>query len=116
MVRIARIYEAAGKDDGWRVLVERVGPRGVKREKAREDEWRKEGALSDELRKGISHKTERWAKFERRYRAELAKKKELIQMLAAMEKKHGTVTLLFGAKDREHNQAVVLCKVLKAKA
>ena len=116
MLRIARIYEAAGNDDGWRVLVDRLWPRGVKKEKARVDEWMKEVAPSDELRKWFGHKAERWAEFERRYRAELAKKKELIQMLAAMEKKHGTVTLLFGAKDREHNQAVVLCKLLKAKA
>jgi len=116
MVRIARIYEAAGKDDGWRVLVDRLWPRGVKKEKARVDEWMKQVAPSDELRKWFGHKAERWKEFERRYRAELAKKKELIQILAAMENKHGTVTLLFGAKDREHNQAVVLCQVLKAKA
>jgi len=116
MLRIARIYEAAGNDDGWRVLVDRLWPRGVKKEKARVDEWMKEVAPSDELRKWFGHRAERWAEFERRYRAELAKKKALIRMLAAMEKKHGTVTLLFGAKDHEHNQAVVLCKVLKAKA
>ena len=97
------------------MLVDRLWPRGVKKEKARVDEWMKEVAPSDELRKWFGHQAERWVEFERRYRAELAKKKELIQMLAAMEKKHGTVTLLFGAKDREHNQAVVLCKVLKAK-
>jgi len=86
MVGIARIYDAAGKDDGWRVLVDRLWPRGVKKEKARVDEWMKEVAPSDELRKWFGHQAERWAEFERRYRAELAKKKELIQMLAAMEK------------------------------
>src|SRR5262245_129881 len=116
MVRIARIYEAAGKDDGWRVLVDRLWPRGIKKEKARVDEWMKEVAPSGELRKWFGHKPERWAEFARRYRSELAKKKEMMQRLAAMERKHGTLTLLFGAKDREHNQAVVLRDVLKAKA
>ncbi|HKF25653.1 MAG TPA: DUF488 family protein [Candidatus Acidoferrum sp.] len=116
MVRIARIYEAPTQQDGWRVLVDRLWPRGVKKEKARLDEWMKEVAPSDDLRKWFAHKAERWAEFERRYRAELGTKKELIKILAAMEKKHGTITLLFGAKDSEHNQAVVLRNVLKAKA
>ena len=116
MVRIARIYEAPTQQDGWRVLVDRLWPRGVKKEKARLDEWMKEVAPSDDLRKWFAHKAERWAEFERRYRAELGRKKELIKILAAMEKKHGTITLLFGAKDSEHNQAVVLRNVLKAKA
>jgi uncharacterized protein YeaO (DUF488 family) len=116
MVRIARIYEAPGKQDGWRVLVDRLWPRGMKKEKARLDEWMKEIAPSDELRKWFAHKAGRWAEFERRYRAELAKKKELIEILAAKENKHGTITLLFGAKDGEHNQAVVLRNVLRGKA
>lgn len=115
MVRIARIYESARHDDGWRVLVDRLWPRGVKKEKARVNEWMKEVAPSDRLRKWFGHKAQRWEQFERRYRAELAKKKEMIGRLAAMEKKHGTLTLLFGAKDREHNQAVVLRNVLKGK-
>ena len=116
MVRIARVYEAPTKQDGWRVLVDRLWPRGVKKEKARLDEWMKEVAPSDELRRWFGHKAERWAEFERRYRAELGRKTELIKTLAAMERKHGTITLLFGAKDGEHNQAVVLRDVLKARA
>jgi uncharacterized protein YeaO (DUF488 family) len=115
MVRIARIYEAPTKEDGWRVLVDRLWPRGVKKEKARVDEWMKDVAPSDQLRKWFGHKAARWAEFEKRYRTELAQKKELTQLLAAREKKHGSITLLFGAKDREHNQAVVLRNVLKAK-
>jgi uncharacterized protein YeaO (DUF488 family) len=116
MVRIARIYEPPTKNDGWRVLVDRLWPRGVKKEKARVDEWMKEIAPSNELRKWFGHKVERWAEFQKRYRADLVKKKELLQTLRAMERKHRTITLLYGAKDEEHNQAVVLRDVLKGKA
>ena len=116
MVRIARIYEPPTKNDGWRVLVDRLWPRGVKKETARVDEWMKEIAPSNELRKWFAHKAERWAEFQERYRAELAKKKEFVETLRAMERKHGAITLLFTAKDEGHNQAVVLREILKAKA
>src|SRR5262245_5326653 len=115
MIRIARVYAPPGKRDGWRVLVDRLWPRGLTKQAAQVDEWMKEIAPSNELRKWFGHKPERWTEFQNRYRAELAKKKELIEMLRAMEKKHGTVTLLFGAKDEERNQAVVLRDFLKAK-
>ena len=116
MIRIARIYEPRGKQDGWRVLVDRLWPRGLKKEAAQIDEWMKEIAPSDALRKWFAHKPERWPEFQRRYRAELAKKKELIGRLREFEREHGTVTLLFGAKDEEHNQAVALRNVLRGKA
>jgi len=116
MIRIARIYEPPRKNDGWRVLVDRLWPRAVKKETAKVNEWMKEIAPSNELRKWFGHKPERWAEFQKRYRAELATKKELVEILRGIEKEHGTVTLLFGAKDEEHNQAVVLRDVLKAKA
>ena len=115
MVRVKRIYEAPGNNDGWRVLVDRLWPRGVKKEKAHLDEWMKEIAPSNELRKWFGHKIGRWSEFQERYRAELAKNKELVAKLRAIEKSHGTITLLFGAKDEEHNQAVVLCGLLQAK-
>ena len=116
MVRIARIYLPPGKKDGLRVLVDRLWPRGVKKEKAQVDEWMKEIAPSNELRKWFGHKPERWTEFQKRYRAELVKNKELVRTLRAMERRQGTITLLFGAKDQEHNQAVVLRDFLKAKA
>ena len=116
MLWIKRIYEPAGKKDGCRILVDRLWPRGLKKEAARVDEWMKEIAPSNALRKWFGHKPERWAEFQKRYRGELVKKKELLQTLRAMERKHGTVTLLFGAKDEEHNQAVVLRNALKAKS
>jgi uncharacterized protein YeaO (DUF488 family) len=113
MVGIARVYQPRTKNDGWRVLVDRLWPRGVKKETAHVDEWMKDIAPSNELRKWFGHKSERWGEFQKRYRAELAKKKELIKTLRAMERKHGKITLLFGAKDPERNQAVILRDLLK---
>jgi uncharacterized protein YeaO (DUF488 family) len=115
MIRMARVYEPPGKRDGWRVLVDRLWPRGLKKRAAKVDEWMKEVAPSNELRKWFGHKPEHWAEFKKRYRGELAKKKYLIESLRALERKHGTLTLLFGAKDEQHNQAEVLCELLKAK-
>lgn len=115
MIRIARVYEAPGKSDGWRVLVDRLWPRGLKKDAAKADEWMKEIGPSDGLRKWFGHEPERWAEFQKRYRAELAKKKDLVARIRQSEREHGTVTLLFGSKDKEHNQAVVLRDLLKAK-
>ena len=116
MIRTKRIYQPPGQVTGWRVLVDRLWPRGVKKEAAKLDEWMKEIGPSDTLRKWFGHKTERWPEFQKRYRTELKKKADLIEKLRQAEKEHGTVTLLFGAKDEEHNQAVVLRDVLKAKS
>jgi uncharacterized protein YeaO (DUF488 family) len=113
MVRVKRVYEKADKQDGWRVLVDRLWPRGVKKEAAHADVWMKEVAPSDALRKWFGHEPAKWVEFQRTYRAELAQKKELLAELRKMAKDHGTLTLLFGAKDQEHNQAVVLAQVLK---
>lgn len=115
MVKIKRIYEKPAREDGRRVLVDRLWPRGMKREAARIDAWMKDVAPSDALRKWFGHEPEKWSEFQRRYRGELAKKKEMIAELKKMEKQHGTLTLLFGAKDEEHNQAVALARILKAR-
>ena len=115
MIRIARIYEPAQKSDGWRVLVDRLWPRGIKKENAHVDLWMKDIAPSEALREWFGHKPERWTEFQRRYRAELSKKKELVAELKRAEKMHGKLTLLFGARDKEHNQAVVLLHMLKNK-
>ncbi len=113
MFRVKRVYEPAGREDGWRVLVDRLWPRGLTKKKARVDEWVKEIAPSDALRKMFHHEALAWPEFERRYRAELAKKSEELSSLKKMEKEHETVTLLFGAKDEKRNQAVVLAEILK---
>jgi uncharacterized protein YeaO (DUF488 family) len=115
MIQIARIYLPAKKSHGCRVLVDRLWPRGLKKEDAHVDLWLKEIAPSDALRKWFGHRPERWTEFQKRYRTELAKKKDLLAELARAKKKHGTVTLLFAAKDEEHNQAVVLRNLLKNK-
>jgi uncharacterized protein YeaO (DUF488 family) len=115
LIRIARIYEPIGKRDGWRVLVDRLWPRGVSRDAAHVDYWAKEIAPSDALRRWFAHKPERWPEFRKRYRAELTKKKELIESLRKLQREHGKLTLLFGAKDKRHNQAVVLQDLLKGK-
>ena len=113
MVRIKRVYEKADARDGWRVLVDRLWPRGMKKEVAKIDLWMKDVAPSDALRKSFHHNAMKWPDFEKKYKAELTKKKEWLAELKKLEKEHGTLTLLFGARDPEHNQAAVLAEALK---
>jgi len=113
MLRIKRVYDKPAKDDGWRVLVDRLWPRGMKKEAAKIDLWMKDIAPSDALRKSFCHDVKKWPGFQTKYRAELLKRKDLLAELKKIEKEHGTLTLLFGAKDEEHNQAVVLAEVVK---
>ena len=113
MIRIKRVYEKADAKDGFRVLVDRLWPRGMKKEAAKIDLWMKDVAPSDALRKSFHHDPMKWPNFEKKYQAELKTKKEWVAELHKLEKQHGTVTLLFGARDLEHNQAVVLAKLLK---
>ena len=113
MVRVKRVYEKAEARDGWRVLVDRLWPRGMKKEAAKIDLWMKDVAPSDTLRKWFGHDAKKWGDFQKKYRAELKEKAELLAELKKLEKEHGTLTLLFGARDEGHNQAVVLAEVLK---
>ncbi|MGQ0695971.1 MAG: DUF488 domain-containing protein [Nitrospiraceae bacterium] len=114
MIRVKRIYEAATKADGKRFLVDRLWPRGVTRGAARLDGWLKDAAPSDELRRWFGHEPAKWEEFRRRYLAELDRKPEAYRPL--LETAHaGTVTLLFGAKDEEHNNAVALREFLAPK-
>ena len=113
MVRVKRVYEKAETGDGFRVLVDRLWPRGMKKEDAKIDLWMKDVAPSDALRKSYHHEALKWPDFETKYRVELKKKKEWIAKLQRLEKEHKTLTLLFGARDPEHNQAVILAEALK---
>ncbi|HKV64093.1 MAG TPA: DUF488 family protein [Candidatus Acidoferrum sp.] len=113
MIRVKRVYEKPAKEDGFRVLVDRLWPRGMKKEAAKVDLWMKDVAPSDKLRKSFHHEVMKWDDFEKKYQAELRDKKENLAELNRLEKEHGTVTLLFGAKDEEHNQAVLVAKALK---
>lgn len=111
-IRIKRVYEAPAASDGFRVLVDRVWPRGVSREHAAIDLWMKEIAPSTELRKWFGHEPERWQGFAERYRAELADKAELTEQLRAEAQKR-PLTLVYSARDESHNQAVVLKEALE---
>jgi uncharacterized protein YeaO (DUF488 family) len=115
MISTKRVYEKPAKEDGFRVLVDRLWPRGLTKEKARVDFWMKEIGPSDELRKWFHHEAGEWSDFEKKYRAELTKKKELLAEIKRLEKEHGKVTLLFGSKDEKQNQAVVLASLLHGK-
>jgi len=114
-VRIKRAYEPADDGDGYRVLVDRLWARGVSKEKAHLDAWIKEIAPSTELRRWFGHDPARWDEFQRRYRAELAEpeRRQLVEALAERAT-HGPVTLIYGARDTAHNEAVVLCAIVRA--
>ena len=115
MFRRKRVYEKPSPDDGYRVLVDRLWPRGMSRAKARLDEWMQDIAPSTEVRERFGHDQARWDEFRAAYESELSEKPERISQLRELEEKHGTVTLLYGAKDEEHNNAVVLMEVLGAR-
>jgi uncharacterized protein YeaO (DUF488 family) len=115
MIRIKRVYEEPEEGDGYRVLVDRLWPRGMTKERAKVDLWMKEIAPSDALRKWFGHEPEKWAEFAKRYRAELQKKGDLLKEAKRLEREHGTVTLLFGRKDEKQNQAVLIAAALKGK-
>jgi uncharacterized protein YeaO (DUF488 family) len=111
-VRVKRVRARPSDDDGHRVLVDRLWPRGVSREKAKLDEWLPDVGPSDELRKWFGHDPERFEEFRRRYVEELRARSGLLTDLRRRAR-DGTVTLLFAAKDEEHNNAVVLADVLR---
>ncbi|HTG80791.1 MAG TPA: DUF488 domain-containing protein [Geobacteraceae bacterium] len=111
MVGIKRIYEPPVPEDGKRILVDRLWPRGLSKDDARLDEWLKEVAPSDELRRWFGHDPAKWEEFRRRYRQELKTQGEILERLRN-EARKGTVTLLFAAKDEERNNAVVLKEML----
>lgn len=110
MVKIKRVYESPS-DDGKRILVDRLWPRGVTKEKASVDIWLKDIAPSTSLRKWFGHNPEKWEEFKKRYFDELKNNKEQVSRLED-EIKKGTVTLIYSAKDEVHNQAVVLKDLL----
>jgi uncharacterized protein YeaO (DUF488 family) len=115
MIQIKRIYAPAQKDDGYRILVDRLWPRGLSKEKARIDLWLKEIGPSNELRKWFGHNDNKWNEFKEKYRDELQEetKQELLRKMLRLEKEKGTITLLFSAKNTDHNNAVALNELLK---
>ena len=115
MICVKRVYEKPVKEDGFRLLVDRLWPRGMTKERARVDLWMKEIAPSDALRKWFGHDQEKWGEFVKRYRGELARKKELLAEVKRLEKEHGKVTLLYGRNDEIRNQAVLIAAALKGR-
>lgn len=105
-VRIKRIYEPASKSDGFRVLVDRIWPRGVSRAHAQLDLWQKDVAPSTQLRRWFGHKPERWQEFRRRYRAELKANPALADLRNLSRQR--SITLLYAAHDQKHNHALIL--------
>ena len=110
---IKRIYEDPLRSDGFRVLVDRLWPRGISRRSANLDDWQPELAPSTKLRKWFGHEPERWNEFRQRYRAELARKHALIDPLR-VRALDGRVTLVYAAKDPAHNHALVLKQFIEA--
>ncbi len=113
MIRVKRIYESPGPEpgDGKRILVDRLWPRGLRKDAVIIDEWKKELAPSKELRKWFGHDPAKWEEFKKRYRQELEDRKGLLEEMRR-EARHGTVTILYGAKDTEHNNGVALKEFL----
>ena len=111
-IRIKRIYRAARVSDGKRILVDRLWPRGVAKDRARLFDWYKDIAPSDALRHWFHANPEQWQEFSTRYRAELATHEDLLRELAGYARE-GVVTLLYASKDEEHNNAIVLRDYLR---
>ena len=112
MIRTKRVYDPPSGEDGQRILVDRLWPRGLTKERARIDLWLKEIAPSDDLRKRFHHDPALWDEFRRRYRRELSEKPELVRELKNRAES-GTVTLVYAARDERHNNAVALKELLE---
>src|SRR6185437_16055576 len=113
MIKIKRAYEKPTEDDGYRILVDRLWPRGVAKNKAKIDLWLKQESPSNELRKWFSHDSEKWNEFKKKYHFELKSEKISLQKIKQIEKENKIVTLVYAAKDDRHNNAIVLADELK---
>src|SRR5438046_235355 len=112
MIKCKRVYENPSPEDGLRVLVERLWPRGLTKKRAAVDLWLKDVAPSPELRQWFGHDPARWEQFQERYRQELRQKKDVVRLLK-QKAKEGSVTLVYAARDEEHNGALVLKRFLQ---
>lgn len=112
-IRVKRIYEPPEPVDGYRLLVDRIWPRGVSKQRASLDDWMKEVGPSSELRHWFAHDVSRWLEFKQRYDAELDARQDLVAEILSLARDR-TVTLLYSARDQDHNQAVALAAYLAA--
>jgi uncharacterized protein YeaO (DUF488 family) len=115
-IRLKRVYDPPGEEDGYRVLVERLWPRGIAKERARLGLWLKDAGASPELRTWFGHDPARWEEFRRRYFIELRSRPEMVRELRRILRDHDTVTFLFGARDEVHNNAAALKEYLEKEA
>ena len=111
-IKIKRAYEPIARSDGFRILVDRLWPRGIKKQDAHFDLWLKEVAPSDELRKWFNHEPEKWEAFRKKYLTELQLSPATEELIEQVQQ-HTTVTLVYSAKDEQHNQAVVIKEFLE---
>lgn len=114
MIKIKRVYEQPTKDDGFRILVDRLWARGLTKEKAQINLWLKDIAPSNELRKWYNHDPKKWNSFKEKYRKELEGKEELLIQIKKLEKEYNTVTLLFSSKEEKLNNAAALTEIIKS--
>jgi uncharacterized protein YeaO (DUF488 family) len=114
MIQLKRVYEKPSRKDGLRILVDRLWPRGLTKERAAVSLWLKDVAPSSELRKWFGHDPAKWKQFQVRYRKELREKKDALKLLKEKGHDH-TITLVYGARDEQHNEALVLRKILEGR-
>lgn len=112
MLKIKRVYDDVSNQDGKRILIDRVWPRGIKKEELKHDEWYKDIAPSTELRKWFDHDEEKWTDFKKKYKKELESHQDTLEDIRKDADGHN-VTLLYAAKDEKHNHAIVLKEVLE---
>jgi len=116
MLKIKRVYDEPEKNDDFRILVDRLWPRGLTKQRASVDLWLKDVAPSNELRTWFSHDPAKWSEFQKKYKAELKEKSAILDSIQTLEKEKKSITLVYGAKDTKHNNAVVLKDVLDEKS
>ncbi|SEA44486.1 Uncharacterized conserved protein YeaO, DUF488 family [Arachidicoccus rhizosphaerae] len=112
IINLKRAFQPASADDGWRILVDRLWPRGINKDRAAIKLWYKVIAPSIELRKSFGHEVEKWPDFRQKYKQELRANKVALEELLNVVRQHPVITLVYAAKDEEHNNAVVLKEVL----
>jgi uncharacterized protein YeaO (DUF488 family) len=114
-IRIKRVYDFPTEVDGFRILIDRLWPRGMSKEKAKLDLWMKDIAPSEQLRTWFNHEPSKWGEFQKKYKTELSEKQAAIKRLEQLEKEKGLITLIYSAKDTEHNNALALKSILERK-
>jgi uncharacterized protein YeaO (DUF488 family) len=115
LIRIKRVYDLPTEEDGFRILIDRLWPRGMSKIKANLDLWTKDIAPSEELRTWFNHEHCKWGEFQKKYKTELSVKQAAIKQIEQLEKEKGVITLVYSARDTEHNNAVALKSILDHK-